>query len=78
MRLRWPWYNDDDNLKRCLFCLRTPPQALPENGMAGINGFICKECIALCTHSVASRDSEWLNKQIEVLIEIQNKNAHSL
>lgn len=76
MRLQWPWRNVGGDFKRCLFCLRTQPYAVPKDGVAGVNGFICRECIALCVHSVASRDLEWRNNQIEALIKIRDQNAH--
>ena len=71
MRSWWPWA--ENKLKCCLFCQRELPGPVAVEGVMGVKGYICKDCIAMCTVGVASRDAEWRDQQIDALQELAQK-----
>jgi hypothetical protein len=73
MRFQWPWLRKRDGLRHCLFCLRSSQQVAPEDGVMGVHGFICRQCIALCIRAIAQEHHEWREEQIANMIELRER-----
>ncbi len=64
MWFNWPGLRRRDVMRHCLFCLRSSEEVAPKDGVMGVNGFVCRQCITLCMEAIGQENPEWCDEQI--------------
>ena len=79
--LRWGWWKARARKKaefwECSFCKSHISKTSTEQGMLGVEDYICRDCIALCAEAMASHDLDWRDRLIESLHKADDSNKSS-